>query len=91
MQCYVYKSQKKSETYLYILERDNFAKVPEPLQTLMGDVKFVIDFDLNTKKSLAREDINLVRKNLSEKGFHLQLSDQSLATDQDNLQSFVKH
>lgn len=91
MQCYVYKSQKKSDIYLYILEKDNFAQVPEALQNLMGDMKLVLNFDLTTQRSLAREDIEVVRKNLSEQGFHLQLPDQTHRADQDNVQHLAKH
>lgn len=91
MQCFVYKSRKKLNTYLYVLEKDDFGAIPEALQKLMGDMAFVLSFDLEKQNKLASEDIQVVRKNLADQGFHLQLPDQTKASDQDIQQVLLKH
>ena len=36
MQAYVYKSQRKADTYVYLAARDDFARLPEPLRAQLG-------------------------------------------------------
>ena len=72
MQAYVYKSLKKADTYLYLAARDDFARLPEPLRTQLGGLQFVLELVLTPDRKLAREDANVVRENLSARGFHLQ-------------------
>lgn len=91
MQCFVYKSRKKLNTYLYVLQKDDFEAVPETLQNLMGEMTLVLSFDLDKQKKLASEDIQVVRKNLADQGFHLQLPDQTKSSDQDIQQVLLKH
>ena len=33
MQAYVYKSQRKSDTFVYLAARDDFERIPESLRT----------------------------------------------------------
>ena len=91
MQCFVYKSRKKLNTYLYVLGKDDFKAVPETLQNLMGEMAFVLSFDVDKQGKLASEDIQVVRKNLVDQGFHLQLPDQTKSPDQDIQQVLLKH
>lgn len=72
MQAYVYKSLKKADTYLYLAARDDFARLPEPLRTQLGGLQFVLELVLTPDRKLAREDVGVVRENLSARGFHLQ-------------------
>lgn len=72
MLAYVYKSLKKADTYLYLARRDDFAGLPEPLRTQLGALQFVLDVDLAPPRKLAREDAEVVRSNLANRGFHLQ-------------------
>ena len=72
MQAYVYKSLKKADTYLYLAARDDFARLPEPLRTQLGGLQFVLELVLTPDRKLAREDVSVVRENLSARGFHLQ-------------------
>ena len=75
MQCYVYKSQKKADTYLYICNKDDFSKVPDGLAKLLGEYIFVMEFDIEQRDKLGREDISAVRDNLKTQGYHLQMSE----------------
>jgi len=72
MQAYVYKSLRKADTYVYFSARDDFARLPEPLRTQLGNLQFVLEVALTPERKLAREDATVVRENLVARGFHLQ-------------------
>lgn len=72
MHAFVYKSLKKFDTYLYLAARDDFARLPEPLRKQLGVLQFVLDVDLVPGRKLALEDPDVVRTNLSSRGFHVQ-------------------
>ena len=72
MQAYVYKSLRKADTYVYLAQRDDFARLPEPLRTQLGTLHFVLEVALTPERKLAREDAAVVRENLALRGFHLQ-------------------
>lgn len=80
MHAYVYKSQRKADTYVYLAERDGFERLPEPLRTQLGPLQFVLDVALTPDRPLARENPEEVRGNLVARGFHLQFPP-SLADD----------
>jgi uncharacterized protein len=80
MHAYVYKSQRKADTYVYLAQRDGFERLPEPLRTQLGALHFVLDLALTPGRTLARENPEEVRRNLAARGFHLQFPP-SLATD----------
>lgn len=73
MQCFIYKSLKKSELYLYIEKKDDFSKIPESLLNSFGRLEFVMDLELIAGLKLAREDVRTVRTSLEEKGFFVQI------------------
>lgn len=72
MHAYVYKSQRRADTYVYLAARDDFSRLPEPLRTQLGALRFVLDVALTPDRKLAREDPEEVRRNLAARGFHLQ-------------------
>ncbi len=72
MQAFVYKSQRKPDTYLYLSARDDFGRVPEALRTQLGGLQFVLEVALTPERNLATEDVAVVRENLVMRGFHLQ-------------------
>jgi uncharacterized protein YcgL (UPF0745 family) len=72
MQAYVYKSRRKSDTYVYLREREGFGLIPEPLRSSLGALDFVLEVVLTPDRKLAREDAAVVRTNLVARGFHLQ-------------------
>jgi uncharacterized protein YcgL (UPF0745 family) len=72
MHAYVYKSQRKPDTYVYLRERDGFGLIPEPLRTPLGALEFVLELELTPQRKLAREDVEVVRTHLATRGFHLQ-------------------
>ena len=73
MQCAIYKSRKKQDTYLYLAAKDDFSRVPEPLLQLIGQPVHVLDLELSPDRKLAQEDAAEVLRNLQEHGWHLQM------------------
>lgn len=73
MKCSVWKSSSKEFTYVYLTEGQNFDDLPIALRKAFGEPERVMDLDLNPGRKLAYEDIEQVRHNLVEQGYHLQL------------------
>ena len=73
MQCFIYKSLKKEELYLYLDKKDDFSDIPEPLFNSLGRIKFVMELEITPERKLAREDANKVLSSLQDKGFFVQM------------------
>jgi len=73
MQCYIYKSLKKDELYLYLNKKDDFSDIPEALFKSLGRLEFVMSLQLTPERKLAREDINKVIDSINNKGFFVQM------------------
>jgi uncharacterized protein YcgL (UPF0745 family) len=72
VQAYVYKSLRKADTYVYLGARDDFARLPEPLRSQLGNLQFVLEMTLTPERKLARADVAVVLANLQQIGYHLQ-------------------
>jgi uncharacterized protein YcgL (UPF0745 family) len=88
VQAYVYKSLRKADTYVYLGARDDFARLPEPLRTQLGNLQFVLEVTLTPERKLARDDVAVVRENLVARGFHLQFPHTLEAPSVDKLRAF---
>lgn len=73
MRCFVYRSVKKSDTYLYLIDKDSISNLPEGLAKLLGRTEYVLELDLNKTRALANADIQQVITNLNSQGFYVQL------------------
>lgn len=73
MQCFVYKSVRKAETYVFLREAEAFGVLPPELVERLGELAFVIEIELSPQRKLAREDVGVVMANLTGQGYHLQL------------------
>ena len=73
MQCYVYKSQKKNDTYLFVELEEDFSKVPEQLMNMLGKLEFVMEVALSESRPLAQADPMQVIGLLQEQGYFLQI------------------
>ncbi len=78
MHAYVYKSQRKADTYLYLAARDDFACLPAALRDQLGALRFVLEVALTPERTLARVDPAVVRNNLSSHGFFVQFPPSAL-------------
>jgi uncharacterized protein len=72
MHCFVYASQRKPDTYVWLSRREGFDVLPEPLVLLLGELRFVLEVELTPQRRLPREDTEKVLANLGENGWHLQ-------------------
>ncbi|MCU7803502.1 MAG: YcgL domain-containing protein [Candidatus Thiodiazotropha sp. (ex Lucinoma borealis)] len=73
MACWVYRSPRKDEMYLYIAQEDDFTCVPDALLERFGVPVRVMEIALSDQRKLAREDVAVVMENLRSQGFHLQI------------------
>ncbi|QWF70971.1 YcgL domain-containing protein [Methylomonas paludis] len=73
MQCFIYKSLRKDELYLYLNKRDDFSILPEALLQNLGKLVFVMELQLDLQRKLAREDVSKVMSSLASKGFFVQM------------------
>lgn len=73
MQCFIYKSLKKDELYLYLDKKDDFSAIPDELFKSFGRLEFVMELELYPERKLARENIEKVIASLQNKGFFVQL------------------
>ena len=80
--CFIYRSERKADTYLYLTEKDDFSQVPEELMSVFGEPEFSFQFELTAERSLAKEDSATVYENLKQQGFHLQIADDLLIEQQ---------
>lgn len=72
MLAYVYKSQKRADSYVYLAARDDFSRLPEPLRAQLGPLHFVLEVALTPERKLARENPVQVMESLAARGFYLQ-------------------
>ena len=78
MLCHIYRSSRKLDTYLYLVDKDDFSIIPDDLLRVFGTPEFSFSFDLTQERELAREDASEVLDNLADQGYHLQLQDDIL-------------
>jgi len=79
MQAYVYKSQRKQDSFVYLAVRDDFWVIPDAVKASLAPFQFVLEVALTPDRRLAQADAAQVRQNLAERGFHLQLPPLPLA------------
>jgi len=73
MKCFVYKSLKKEELYLYLAKEDDFSVIPDSLLNSFGHLELVMALDITPERKLARADVNKVLISLQEDGFFVQI------------------
>ena len=73
MLCAIYKSRKQQQAYLYVPGRDDFSRVPDMLMETFGTPQFLMIMPLKKERKMAQMDIETLRKELSLKGYYLQI------------------
>jgi uncharacterized protein len=73
MIAYIYKSLRKPDAYLYLREKDAFGIVPDLVRAPLGELVFVMSLELTPDRVLARANATVVRANLTERGYYLQV------------------
>ncbi|WP_303289469.1 YcgL domain-containing protein [Marinobacter sp. SS5-14b] len=72
----VFRSSKKSDTYLYVRRGQNWDELPEPLRSIFGQPVHAMDLLLTPDKQLARTSGKEVMDALAEKDFYLQMPEE---------------
>lgn len=72
MHAHIYRSNRKSDTYLYLATRDGFDVLPEMLRSSLGSLVHVMDLELTPQRKLALADVQQVRAQLVQQGYYLQ-------------------
>jgi len=81
MQCYVYKGLNKQDHFLYLtskLDDAADAEFPAALLDLLGELEFVLEFDLTPERKLPNADTQAVLDQLEESGYFLQMPRDSM-------------
>ena len=73
MLCFIYKSIKKSELYLYLDKQDDFSSIPKAILDSIGQPEYVMQLEITPERKLARETATNVLKGVEENGFYIQM------------------
>ena len=73
MQSFVYKSTRKSDTYIFLADKEKVDDLPDGLERLLGKLEYVMAVNLEKRAKLANADIEEVKKCIANQGYYLQL------------------
>ena len=73
MECVVYKSLKKDETYVFIPATTSLSDLPDELMKVLGTTEMVMTLNLTPEKKMARGTAAEVMESINKQGFHLQM------------------
>ena len=73
LECAVYKSQKKDETYIFIPVSTPLSELPEKLLKLLGEAEMLMTLILTPDKKMARGTAKEIIESIKEQGFYLQM------------------
>ncbi|PSF04836.1 hypothetical protein C7H09_17570 [Marinobacter fuscus] len=72
----VYRSSKKSDTYLFVRRGKNWDELPEALREIFGAPVHAMDLLMTPEKKLARTNGRDVLAAIAEKEFYLQMPEE---------------
>jgi len=73
MNCKIYKSLKKQDTYVYMASSDDFNVLPQELINMLGKLELVMEIELTHQTKLSQESALDVINRIKENGFFIQL------------------
>ena len=73
IECAVYKSIKKDDTYVFIPTTTPLSELPEELMKILGQAEMVMTLNLTPEKKMARGTASEIIKSINKQGFHLQM------------------
>ena len=73
VQCFIYKSNKKDELYLYLNKQDDFSSIPEAILKSIGQPEYVMQLEITPERKLAREKASDILQGIEENGFFIQM------------------
>ena len=75
MQCFVYRSTRRADTYLLTDRGESFEHIPAELLQQLGHLEFAFEFALTPERRLARVDGQTLLEHIRRDGYYLQLPD----------------
>ncbi|MDF7667533.1 YcgL domain-containing protein [Orbaceae bacterium ESL0727] len=73
MWCYIYRSSKKENCYLYIDKENDFSAIPENIRSMFGKPIFVMKILLDTRRHFAACPADEIEARIKKDGFFLQM------------------
>ncbi|MBD3609994.1 MAG: YcgL domain-containing protein [Gammaproteobacteria bacterium] len=77
MICAIYRSESKTDTYVYVLKQEdeemNLDVIPEAVRKPLGRLTHTMDLDLSARDKLSRVNIEAVKQGLQEQGLYIQM------------------
>ncbi|WP_094751776.1 YcgL domain-containing protein [Psychromonas sp. CD1] len=73
MLCAVYKSFRKSQTYIFVSKRDDFTDIPKTLLEMFGPPQLISMMNLKKGRQLARINADNIIHAIQTHGYYLQL------------------
>ena len=73
MHCAIYKGDNKANTFLFIEQKDEFARLPETLLQLLGKLTFIMELELTPNRALAQANPRDVLEHLESQGYYIQM------------------
>lgn len=72
----VFRSSKKTDTYIYVRRGQKWDELPESLRTIFGHPVHALDLVLTAERKLARTTGEQVLESLADKDFYLQMPEE---------------
>jgi len=73
MLTYIYRSEKKTDCYIYLNKAVANFELPTPVKKVLGDLVLVMELDVGPETKLALSDPKKVLSAIEEQGFYIQM------------------
>lgn len=73
MKCYVYRSTRRQDAYVFLPAEDAFDELPADLLRQLGRLEFALAVEITPERELARTDGATVLEAVNRQGFYLQM------------------
>ncbi|MCX8650695.1 YcgL domain-containing protein [Gilliamella sp. B2776] len=73
MWCYIYRSTKKENCYLYMENEKDFSAIPEKIMSIFGSPVFVMKVLLDGKRQFVVGTAQEIEERIKTEGFFLQM------------------
>jgi uncharacterized protein len=73
MWCYIYRSTKKENCYLYMENENDFSTIPEKIMSILGSPVFVMKVLLDGKRRFVVGTSDEIEEKIKTDGFFLQM------------------
>ncbi len=73
LECHIYKSLKKDETYVFIPVTTELTDLPKELLTVLGQTEKIMTLNLTPARKMARGTAEEILNSIEQQGFYLQM------------------